>query len=270
MGPSARAQTGRILLPFNIIIIFLISGCAGPSHLAPVSEVAQPPSIRLQEHVVSPGETLYSIAWRYNLNHRELAQANGIDRDATIYPGQRLSLNANQPRAMEPPPATAPAQPQAAPKAAPVTAASPPPRSENQTNPPKPRLAPAAGNDPAKWLWPARGKIVAHFESNGGLNKGIDIGGDLGEPVHASAAGNVVYSGSGLRGYGHLVIVKHSENFLSAYAHNSSLLVEEGESVTAGQKIAEIGSSGTDSVKLHFEIRRDGKPVNPLKYLPER
>ncbi|MEC8428765.1 MAG: peptidoglycan DD-metalloendopeptidase family protein, partial [Pseudomonadota bacterium] len=125
-------------------------------------------------------------------------------------------------------------------------------------------------NGPVKWRWPAKGKVIATFSSRNPLNKGVDIAGKLGESVVAAGSGVVVYAGSGVRGYGKLMIIKHSETFLSAYAHNRKLLVKEGQSVKAGQKIAEMGSSGTDRNKLHFEIRKEGKPVNPMGYLPKR
>ncbi len=121
-----------------------------------------------------------------------------------------------------------------------------------------------------QWRWPVSGPLLSSFQGSNALNKGIDLGGKLGEPVLAAAGGQVVYSGSGLRGYGKLLIVKHNETFLSAYAHNDRLLVKEGDLVKAGQRIADMGSSGTDRVKLHFEIRRDGTPVDPLKFLPRR
>jgi lipoprotein NlpD len=112
--------------------------------------------------------------------------------------------------------------------------------------------------------------LLSGFQGNAGHNKGIDIAGNLGQPVFAAASGQVVYSGTGLRGYGKLLIIKHNDTFLSAYAHNNNLLVKEGDMVKAGQKIADMGSSGTDRVKLHFEIRREGTPVDPMKYLPKR
>lgn len=118
------------------------------------------------------------------------------------------------------------------------------------------------------WAWPAKGKIIASFNEGASL-KGVDISGKVGQPVLASAPGKVVYSGSGLRGYGKLVIIKHNKTYLSAYAHNSQILVREGQAVAKGQRIAEMGDSDADQVKLHFEIRRMGKPVDPLKYLPE-
>src|SRR5690606_28082234 len=120
------------------------------------------------------------------------------------------------------------------------------------------------------WQWPAQGQIIARFQSNGSLNKGIDIAGQLGQPVKAAANGTVVYAGRGLLGYGDMIIIKHDETYLSAYAHNSRLLVKEGEQVRTGQTIAEMGNTGTDRVKLHFEIRRRGQPVDPLGYLPKR
>jgi lipoprotein NlpD len=120
------------------------------------------------------------------------------------------------------------------------------------------------------WKWPAKGKVIGRFLANNSQNKGIDIAGELGESVNAGAAGTVVYAGKGLRGYGNLVIIKHDSKFLSAYAHTSLILVREKEKIKAGQIIAEIGSTGTDRVKLHFEIRRNGRPVDPLQFLPKR
>lgn len=141
----------------------------------------------------------------------------------------------------------------------------------------KPAPAPAAplkpengagGDDRVDWGWPASGRVLAGFsEAN---NKGLDIVGKVGDPVYASASGRVVYSGTGLRGYGKLIIIKHNQTYLSAYAHNSNILVKEGQSVTKGQKIAEVGNTDSPQAKLHFEIRRLGKPVDPIKYLPDR
>ncbi|MDP2828396.1 MAG: peptidoglycan DD-metalloendopeptidase family protein [Sulfuricellaceae bacterium] len=132
----------------------------------------------------------------------------------------------------------------------------------------KPVQPAPAEDDDLDWAWPSKGKLVASFnESNN--SKGIDIAGKSGQAVLAAESGKVVYSGSGLRGYGKLVIIKHNKTFLSAYAHNSQILVKEGQSVTKGQRIAEMGNSDADQIKLHFEIRRLGKPVDPLRYLPD-
>ncbi len=134
---------------------------------------------------------------------------------------------------------------------------------------PEPRPAAATTTDEGTidWVWPSSGKVVTGFSDTANL-KGIDIAGKAGQPVIASAAGKVVYAGTGLRGYGKLVIVKHNATFLSAYAHNREILVKEGQQVTKGQKIAEMGNTDTDQVKLHFEIRQRGKPVDPLRFLP--
>jgi lipoprotein NlpD len=131
------------------------------------------------------------------------------------------------------------------------------------------RAASADGDDDDRldWLWPAKGRVIAGFSDSANL-KGIDIAGTAGEPVLAAAPGRVVYAGSGLRGYGKLVIIKHNKTYLSAYAHNREILVKEGQQVQRGQKIAEMGNSDADQVKLHFEIRRLGKPMDPARYLP--
>lgn len=128
---------------------------------------------------------------------------------------------------------------------------------------------PVVREQPLAWSWPTEGTIIGHF-STGGSNKGIDIAGVPGQPIHAAAAGEVVYEGSGLRGYGQLIIVKHNAEYLSAYAHCAATYVREGSVIKAGQKIAEMGSTGTDRTKLHFEIRRRGIPVDPLEFLPKK
>lgn len=125
----------------------------------------------------------------------------------------------------------------------------------------------AASQPDAEWIWPTTGKLLSSFSRN---SKGVKISGQAGQPILASAAGEVVYSGHGLRGYGNLIIIKHNNTFLSAYAHNSKILVKEGEAVTKGQKIAEMGNTDTDTIQLHFEIRKHGKPVDPMEYLPNQ
>lgn len=159
----------------------------------------------------------------------------------------------------------APAMVAAAAKPVAVTAApaASPPVAKSAEEKPSPG---ADDEDKLDWGWPTQGKVVAEF-SDASSAKGVDISGKTGQPVHAAAAGKVVYSGSGLRGYGKLIIIKHNKTYLSAYAHNSQILVKEGQSIAKGQKIAEMGDSDADRVKLHFEIRRFGKPVDPMKYL---
>ena len=133
---------------------------------------------------------------------------------------------------------------------------------------PEPRPAAATGEDDIGFIWPASGPLLAGFDE--ARNKGYDIGGKAGDPVLAAADGRVVYAGAGLRGYGNLIILKHNNTFLTAYAHNQTLLVKEDQAVRKGQKIAEMGSTDADRVKLHFEIRRQGKPVDPVRFLPSR
>jgi lipoprotein NlpD len=164
--------------------------------------------------------------------------------------------------------AAPPAAVAAAPPAVVIPAVSPePPPVVIARVDPKPAPEPADGDEKVDWSWPAKGRIVTGFSEAANL-KGIDIAGAAGQPVAASAGGKVVYAGTGLRGYGKLIIVKHSGMYLSAYAHNKEILVKEGQQVAKGQKIAEMGNTDADQVKLHFEIRRHGKPVDPLRYLP--
>ena len=171
--------------------------------------------------------------------------------------------------------ASASAAPQVASAPSPVASAVPPPAPAPKAEPPmvarvEPKPAPAPppeGDEKVDWVWPAKGKVVTGFSEAASL-KGIDIAGSSGQPVTASAGGKVVYAGTGLRGYGKLIIIKHNGTYLSAYAHNKEILVKEGQQVAKGQKIAEMGSTDADQVKLHFEIRRQGKPVDPMRYLP--
>jgi lipoprotein NlpD len=228
-------------------MIFILSACATNSVVIPVSDKSQ--SIY---HTVVPGDTLYAIAWRYDVDFRSLASVNHLKPPYVVRSGQRIYLNA---------------------KASPVASVASTQNKVNQAKQQQPNTAPAKAIPSAgavKWRWPSTGKVVSRFDIPKGLNKGIDIEGKLGQPVIASATGTVVYAGSGLLGYGQLVILKHDEQFLSAYGHNNRLLVKENDQVVVGQKIAEMGSTGANSVKLHFEIRKEGKPIDPLNYLPPR
>jgi lipoprotein NlpD len=160
--------------------------------------------------------------------------------------------------------ASAPAKPASAPASAPAPAAS----AAKPAAAPVPAAVATGGDEELNWIWPAKGSVIGEFDES--KNKGVDIAGAAGDPVLASADGKVVYAGAGLRGYGNLIILKHNNTYLTAYAHNQSLLVKEDQVVKKGQKIAEMGNSDTDKVKLHFEVRRQGKPVDPLKYLPAK
>ncbi len=268
---------------------------------APGPGIAQPESDpRPEFYTVKKGDTLYTIALEYGLDYKDLAALNNLDNVNVIRSGQQLRLRLPAAGALPAPFRAAPAvegksvvrgapslgpageavksQPKAVklpysdhalavlsgqpqPKTAPPVVARADPRPEH-----KPVIG---GDDDAQieWIWPAGGKLAGSFNETTNL-KGIGIAGKLGQPVIASAPGTVLYSGDGIRGYGKLVIIKHTKEYLSVYAHNSRLLVKEGQNVAKGQKIAEMGTSDADQVKLHFEIRRFGKPVDPIKLLP--
>ncbi|QWV19409.1 peptigoglycan-binding protein LysM [Stutzerimonas zhaodongensis] len=254
----------------------LLVGCASsPSGGVSVVDRNNRDRVTSGHYTVQRGDTLWSIAFRFGWDWRDLARVNNIRPPHVIYPGQTIRFSGQVPRAVATRPETAP--PASAPSTPPIVTnpvPTPPPLTRPTVAAPKP----AAPNTPIKpvtrsasgWAWPAGGTVIGRFSSNGSLNKGIDIAGELGQPVLAASDGAVVYAGSGLRGYGELVIIKHSDTYVSAYGHNRRLLVQEGQQVKAGQTIAEMGSTGTDRVKLHFEIRRQGKPVDPLQYLPKR
>lgn len=226
--------------------------------------VAQRPAVTTGQYVVRRGDTLFSIAFRYGWDWKALAARNKIDPPFTIVPGQTIRFDGRAGTLPSGGTTTTVVSSSAGTKTTVIK------RTATTT---KAAVAPAplpAGPAPKGWGWPSDGILIGKFSSNGSLNKGIDIAGDLGQPVLAASDGSVVYAGSGLRGYGELIIIKHSDTYVSAYGHNRRLLVREGQQVKVGQTIAEMGSTGTDRVKLHFEIRRQGKPVDPLQFLPRR
>lgn len=274
-----RASSASSLLS-GLVLSVLLSACTSspPGGVKVVdrsqggtSHAPQRQPVRSGQYQVQRGDTLYSIAFRFGWDWKTLAARNGIAAPYLIRVGQIIRFDgqssgrppvvATSPSVVVPPsrpsapiqPRPVQTQPQAPVKTTPSITALPPTQRS------------ASG-----WLWPSNGSVIGRFSSNGSLNKGIDIAGELGQPVLAASDGSVVYAGSGLRGYGELVIIKHSDIYVSAYGHNRRLLVQEGQQVKAGQKIAEMGSTGTDRVKLHFEVRRQGKPVDPLQYLPKR
>ncbi|RZJ24746.1 MAG: LysM peptidoglycan-binding domain-containing protein [Haliea sp.] len=233
---------------------------------------------------VRPGDTLIRIALESGQNWRDIVRWNNMDNPNVIEVGQVLRIAppvvAVTPasegvvaRPVAPPSAIAaagtPLPPASAPRVAASAAAAPPPAVA--ATPPAAMAPPAvAGDDDVPWAWPTPGNatVLAGFDEV--KNKGLDIAGKAGDPVLAAADGRVVYAGAGLRGYGNLIILKHNNTYLTAYAHNQALLVKEDQSVRKGQKIAEMGNSDADRVKLHFEIRRQGKPVDPARFLPPR
>ncbi|MGV8860148.1 MAG: peptidoglycan DD-metalloendopeptidase family protein [Pseudomonas sp.] len=224
------------------------------------------------QYVVRRSDTLFSIAFRYGWDWKALAERNQIPAPYTIHPGQTIRFDGRSSSAPTSVASTSDVAPSGSIKTTVISrpigvvpVIIPAPSGTPATTPIQ-----AVGRSPTGWAWPSNGILIGKFSSNGSLNKGIDIAGDLGQPVLAASDGSVVYAGSGLRGYGELVIIKHSDTYVSAYGHNRRLLVREGQQVKVGQTIAEMGSTGTDRVKLHFEIRRQGKPVDPLEFLPRR
>lgn len=247
---------------------------------------------RPESIVVKKGDTLYSIAFNYGFDYHELAGLNGIKDPSVISVGQEIHLFPgrsttsarsgeavvskpaepvvkDQPKLAKYPYSEAAlaqieqVQEQVKPVAAPIAIATDNAKPDDETSD-----APDESEEAAiEWGMPTKGKLIGQF-SESANRKGIDIAGKLGQPILASAAGKVVYSGSGLRGYGKLIIIKHNKTYLSAYAHNDKIIVKEGQSVARGQKIAEMGNTDAKRVELHFEVRRLGQPVDPAKYLP--
>lgn len=235
-------------------------------------------------YTVKPGDTLIRVGLETGQSWKDIARWNNLDNPNLIEVGQVLRVMPPAPASQAVAsdtgvvtrPVTSSSLAPAAAASAPVVAASAPkpaasaPAAAGAAPPPAaPAPAPAAaGDDEFAFIWPAPGPLIAGFDE--ARNKGFDIAGKAGDPVLAAADGRVVYAGAGLRGYGNLIILKHNNTFLTAYAHNQALLVKEDQAVRKGQKIAEMGSTDADRVKLHFEIRRQGKPVDPARYLPAR
>lgn len=273
MSDVRTAVLGMKQLGF-VLLALMLTACAGPSGVVPIDDRGRGGSAKSMQpvtsgtHRVQRGETLYQIAFRYGWDWKELARANNMREPYTIYPGQEISLRPPG-RGQSRPPTVSSPRPPAVVVATPTPSRTPTTTARPAPAPAKPAAAPRLPAKVGGWSWPAKGALISRFQSNGSLNKGIDIAGEQGQPVRAAANGAVVYAGRGLLGYGDMIIVKHDENYLSAYAHNSRLLVKEGDQVKSGQTIAEMGSTGTDRVKLHFEIRRKGQPVDPLSYLPK-
>ncbi|KJH87749.1 peptigoglycan-binding protein LysM [Pseudomonas fluorescens] len=261
----------------GLLLSTLLVGCSStPSGNVRVVDrnnaTPQRPTVTTGQYVVRRGDTLFSIAFRYGWDYKALAARNNIPAPYTIHPGQTIRFDGRSGSTPTAVVTQSGSTPSSSSKTTvirrpvgPTTATIP-----SVANKPAPAPMPPAGPAATGWGWPSNGVLIGKFSSNGSLNKGIDIAGDLGQPVFAASDGTVVYAGSGLRGYGELVIIKHSDTYVSAYGHNRRLLVREGQQVKVGQTIAEMGSTGTDRVKLHFEIRRQGKPVDPLQFLPRR
>lgn len=276
------------------ILIGLVAGCSTTTRQAPVVErpvtaaPARPAPAHVDEapkqdergmYTVRKGDTLLRIALDFGQNYRDLVAWNNLANPDDIKVGQVLRVT--QPQGERS--ANVQTQPVPMPPSASVPRKTEPradktPYSEGKVAATPPATAPATPTAPAapapsdearlSWMWPSEGRVIATFDD--GRNKGIDIAGKMGQPVVAAGSGKVMYAGSGIRGYGNLVIVKHSNSLLSAYAHNRKIVVKEGDNVSRGQVIAEMGDSDADAVKLHFEIRQQGKPVDPTRFLPVR
>ena len=280
-----------------LLIAALLAGCASRGHRAPVFERAEAEKReaaqakksqrekdwRPKSYVVQKGDTLYSIAFNYGFDYHELAELNGIKDPKVISIGQEIRLFPSRPASAARSTSVAELQIKEQPKLVKYpyseaamaqiekvqeqTAATTVARAESRPDTEMDDAADDGEEAALEWSMPAQGRLIVQF-SESANRKGIDIAGKLGQPVVAGAAGKVVYSGSGLRGYGKLIIIKHNKTYLSAYAHNDKILVKEGQSVARGQKIAAMGNTDADQVKLHFEVRRFGKPVDPAKFLP--
>lgn len=228
LGSCLTPPAGPVLL----ICGLLIGGCASTPQRAPVVERGKLPAsaATAERYLVKAGDNLYRIALEHGLDYRDLARWNGLSNPDRIIAGTSLRLR-------------------------------PPGGSAVEVE------AIESVQAPLKWVWPVQGRVIAEYDQNAG-RKGIQVAAPYGSPVIAAAAGRVVYAGHGLRGYGKLTILRHGERLLSAYAHQSRILVREGDLVSQGQLIGEVGDSDADRAKLHFEIREYGRPLNPRDYLP--
>lgn len=273
------SQTGKFW--FVLLAFLLLSGALGGCNTQALhqDDIYNPP-VYWGRHVVRQGETLYGIAWTYGRDYRELGNANGMAPPYTIQAGQVLRLDlrgtvSSDSKGRKTAKASKPASNTSArasrsksPVQTPANTRKPAVTRKPDTSAPLASRSQTVASIP--WRWPHSGTVIASYSASGKVNKGVDIAGKAGDAVRAAADGSVVYAGDGLLGYGNLIIVNHSEHYLSAYAHNRKIRVSEGENVKAGQVIAELGSSGSERPKLHFEIRKNGNPVDPTHYLPPR
>lgn len=244
-------SASRFLVIAAVITTVVLAGCASRTTQAPVTDMSgssPSPSVG-GNYVVKRGDTLYKIAQAHNMDVAELSRLNNITDPSQLRIGQVLRLDSSG----------------AAPAPSPGVATPIPVKPASPTEP----ASTVKASDAAliSWGWPASGKIIQSFNAN---TKGIDIEGPVGAPVQAAADGKVMYAGNGVRGLGNLILLGHSNGFITAYAHNQALLVKTGQQIKKGERIASIGQTDTTSPRLHFEVRRRGTPVNPMSYLPSR
>lgn len=247
----------RYLIIASVVASIGVAGCTTRTARAPITDLSQPPAdtsvvATSGTYVVKPGDTLFKIAQANNIDISRLGQLNNITDPGQLRVGQVLRLDGKTAQPDSGFTVTQPVIPAAQP-VEPIVATSTPVRAKDAQI--------------INWDWPTNGKIIQSFNTN---TKGIDLEGSTGDPVRAAADGKVMYTGNGVRGLGNLILLSHSDGFITAYGHNQELLVKTGESVTKGAKIATVGQSDTTSPRLHFEIRRRGTPVDPLSYLPAR
>ena len=264
------------------VMSMLLSSCAQRTTPAPVlslfgstpTTAASQNSIKANSYKVKSGETLYSIAWRSGKDVRTIANINNLRSPYKIFPGQILKLEQNVRKTQG---------------SSQVSVKAPKNTTKNSSKTERKVVAneksqeygdhsggkfsdvkvPSLTQKVKKWSWPVKGRIISNFSSSAQGNKGIDIAGSKGQTIKAAADGLIVYAGNALRGYGNLIIIKHNDDYLSAYAHNDELLVKEQQTIRAGHVIAKMGNTGTDKTMLHFEIRFRGKSVDPKRYLPK-
>lgn len=259
-------------------VIYLLSACGSPGGAPVVNRNYDVPSKpwQINRYTVRPGDTLYAIAWKRGVDHKKLAKWNQIKYPYTIYSGQRLNLGPTVNRVPKKASAISNSSKYLNRKK-PSTASQ---KSKKAATKPliSQRHAAKGTKPPAllevtrklNWQWPASGAVTQRFSSRDSTKNGLKISGRTGQSIRAAESGRVVYSGSGLIGYGHLIIIKHDKNYLSAYGYNRKLLVTEGDKVAKGERIAEMGRTTNGKAQLHFEIRREGKPVNPAALLPKQ
>ena len=263
-----------IVFVFYTFILLFLASCSSRKSPAPVVDVqgAIPlskkikNSIKATEYIVRKGETLYSIAWRSGIDVRDIAAINNLRSPYQIIPGQKLKLINNLASTVN-----NKLQKSKGNKENAKVVKKPIAQRKNQAyggNVVK--KSTGVNQKVRKWKWPTKGKVITYFSSTQQISKGINISGKRGQSVWSTADGKVVYAGDALSGYGKLIIVKHNDDYLSAYAHNDRILVKEQQTIKAGDEIAKMGSTDTDKIMLHFEVRFRGKSVNPMKYLPKK
>lgn len=252
----------RVLFQVGLLFLgVLLTGCINP-------QATMHRNAGKGWYQVKPTDTLYSIAWRYGLDYKALARWNQIDVNAVIFPGQQLLLidsgNKNSQESTVSESTTGSATKKSQEVVVPAD------KIKNSTPTVNTTASASSNRDPVEWLWPTEGKLLNTFSAKELDRRGIDIEGNPGQKIYAVANGKVVYSGNGLAGYGNLIIIKHSDTYLSAYAYSQERLVKEGMTVEAGRVIAKMGIHKSRTARLHFQIRKDGKSVDPLRYLPKR